>query len=225
LYLHSVCHGIEAATCIDDHTIAEKIETLYSLFRYDAVAASPAAATAASLPRGLPTSDSALLLVAGHYCYMLHEVLVVAGALPSDKVSTIADHEIPLLEQITPKEIQKIDEVRSRVFTPSQTFNVDSFFHLRQVSLHQEQLTFWHLIVTTTVCTLAILETLYFSLRSHVHNFIPCCHSTNTTIEPSTVTSNPSLVIPEPSQRTQFPRNDELQRDVTFTAYPLKQAE
>ena len=142
-----------------------------------------------------------------------------------DKVSTVADHEIPLLEKITPKEIQQMNEVRSRVITPSQTFDVDSLFHLRQVSLHQEQRTFWHLTVTNTVCTLAVLGNLYFSLRSHVHNFVPCCHSINTTIEPSTVTSNLSPVIPEPSQRTQFPRNDEPQRDVTFTAYPLKQAE
>jgi len=29
----------------------------------------------------------------------------------------------------------QIDEVISRVITPSQTFEVDSFFHLRQVSL------------------------------------------------------------------------------------------
>ena len=50
-----------------------------------------------------------------------------------DKVSTVADHELPLLEQITPREIQQIEEVRSRVSTPSQTFDVDSLFHLRQV--------------------------------------------------------------------------------------------
>jgi len=142
-----------------------------------------------------------------------------------DKASTVANHEIPLLEQITPKEIHQIDEVRSRVITPSQTFEVDSLFHLRQVSLHQEQRTFWHLIITTTVCILAILEILCFSLRSYVLNFIPCRHSTNTTIEPSTVTSKPSPEIPEPSQRTHFPRNDEPQQDVNFTASPLKPAE
>ena len=120
------------------------------------------------------------------YCYIPDEVL------------TVADHEVPLLEQMTPREVQQIDEVRSRVITPSQTFEVDSLFHLRQVSIHQEQRTFWYLIVTTTVCALAILEILCFSLRS----FIPCCHSANTTIEPSTVTSNPSPEIPEFKERT-----------------------
>jgi len=67
-----------------------------------------------------------------------------------DKVSTVADHEVPLFEQITPRQVQQINEVISRVITPSQTFDVDSLFHLRQVSLHQEQRTVWHLIVTTT---------------------------------------------------------------------------
>jgi len=91
--------------------------------------------------------------------------------------------------------------------------------------LVQQERTFWHLIVTTTVCALAIFGILCFSLRSYVHYFIPCSHSTNTTVEPTTVTSNPLPEIPEPSQRTHFPRNDELSKDVTFTGYPLKQAE
>jgi len=94
-----------------------------------------------------------------------------------DKVSTVADHEITLLEQITPREVQQIDEVRSRVINPSKTFDVDSLFHL-----HQEQRTFWHLKVTTTVCALALFGILCFSLRSHVHYFIPCCHCTNSII-------------------------------------------
>jgi len=142
-----------------------------------------------------------------------------------DKVSTVADHEIPLLEQITPKEIQQIDEVRSRVTTYAQSFDVNSLFHLQQVSLYQEQCTFWHLIVTTIVCTLAILGILYLSLRSYMQHSIPSCHSTNTTVEPNTVTLNPLPVTPEPSQRTQFTRKDENQRDVTFMACRLNQAE
>jgi len=81
------------------------------------------------------------------------------------------------------------------------------------------------LIVTTLVCALAILGILYLSLRSYVQHSIPSCHSTNTTVELNTVTLNPLLVTPEPSQRTQFTRKDENQRDVTFTAYPLIQAE
>ena len=140
-----------------------------------------------------------------------------------DKVSTVADHEIPLLEQITQKEIQQIDEVRSRVTTHAQSFDVNSLFHLRQVSLYQEQRTFWHLIATTIVCALAILGILYLSLRSYVQHSITSCHSTNTTVEPNTVMLNPLPVTPEPSQKTQFPRKDE-NRDVTFTAYPLNQA-
>jgi len=35
-----------------------------------------------------------------------------------DKVPTVDDHELPLLGQITQREIQQIEEVRSRVSTP-----------------------------------------------------------------------------------------------------------
>ena len=42
-----------------------------------------------------------------------------------DKVSTVADHKIPLLEQITPSEVQHINKMRSRVITPTQTFDTD----------------------------------------------------------------------------------------------------
>ena len=97
-----------------------------------------------------------------------------------NKVSTVADHEIPLLEQITPKEIKQIDEVRSRVTTHAQSFDVNSLFHFRRASLQQEQRTFWQLLITTTVCALAILGILYLSLRSYVQHFIQCCRFTNT---------------------------------------------
>jgi hypothetical protein len=98
----------------------------------------------------------------------MQTTLVTPYCYIPDKVSTVADHELPPLEQMTTlREVQQIDEVRSIVITPSQTFDVDSLFHLRQVSLHQEQRTFWHLIVTTAVCALAVLGILCFSLRSH----------------------------------------------------------
>jgi len=69
-----------------------------------------------------------------------------------DKLSIVADHEIPLLGQITPKEIQQIDEMKSQVTTHAESFQVNSLFNPRQVSLYQKQRIFWHLIVTTMVC-------------------------------------------------------------------------
>jgi len=121
-----------------------------------------------------------------------------------DKVSAFADHTIPLLEQITPKEIQQIDEVRSRVTTNSQSFDVNPLFYLRQFSLYQEQRTFCNLIVTSMVCALAILGNLYLSLRSYLQHYIPSCHFTNTTVEPNTVTLNPLPVTPRPNQKNSF---------------------
>lgn len=72
---------------------------------------------------------------------------------------------------MTPNDIQQINEVRFKVISPSQTFDVDSLFHFWQVSFHQEQRTFWYLIITT-VCVLEILGILCFYLRSHIHRYI-----------------------------------------------------
>ena len=106
---------------------------------------------------------------------------------------------------------------------PSQTFDVDSLFNLRQVSFHQEQCTYWHLIITT-VCVLAIFGIVCFSFRSYTHRHSVCCDSANNTVEPSTVTTNPLPVNPETSQRTHLPRSNEPQREVTFASYSLKPA-
>ena len=141
-----------------------------------------------------------------------------------DNVLPASDHEIHLLEQMTPKEIQQIDEVRFKVMAPSQTFDVDSLINLRQVSFHQKQRTYWHLIITT-VCVLAIFGILCFSVLSYIHRHIVRCHSINTTVEPSTLTPNPLPVTPEPSQRTHLPRSNEPQREVTFSSYWQKPAE
>ena len=87
---------------------------------------------------------------------------------------------------------------------PSQKYDVESLLKLRRVSFRQEQRTYWLLIITTTVCVIAILGVLCFSLRSVIHRHIFCRHSTNTTVEPSTFTPNSLTLTPEPSQRTYF---------------------
>jgi len=142
-----------------------------------------------------------------------------------DNVLAVAAHEIPLLEQMTPREIQQIDEVRSKVMAPSQTYDVDSLLNLRQVSFRQEQRTYWHMILTTTVGIIAVLAVLCYSLRSIIHRHIVCRHSTKTPVEPSTVTPNPLQITPEPSQRTHLPKCDNPQQDVSFVHYSLTPTE
>ena len=140
-----------------------------------------------------------------------------------DKIDVVANHEIPLLEQITPDAFAQLDEIRSKTMVPSQTFEVDSLLHIQQASLREEQRTHWYLIITPVVCTVAILGILCLSLRSYIHAFITRCYSPNTTSVPSTTDPNPSLTTTEPRQRSQIPSNENPQRNVTFTAYSLQQ--
>ena len=139
-----------------------------------------------------------------------------------DQLSIVASHEIPLIQETSPQEVARLDEVNSKVIMPSQSFDIDSLFHIRQTSLRQAHQTYWHLIVTTTVCAIAIFCVLYFSFRSHVHNFIPCGSSANKSPEPSTLEQVPSPLPPEPKRRAYSPQPGNSKKEVVFTVYPTQ---
>jgi len=80
----------------------------------------------------------------------------------SDQLCIVADHEIPLKIETTP-EVARLNEVKSKVVVLSQTFDINSIFKIRQISLPQAQQAYLHLIVTTSVCKIAIVSVLYFS--------------------------------------------------------------
>ena len=88
-----------------------------------------------------------------------------------DQLSIVADHKIPLIQETSP-EVTRPNIVKSKVMVPSQSFDVDSLFHIRRTSLHQAHQSYWHLIITTTVCAIAILSVLYISLRSYLRNMV-----------------------------------------------------
>jgi len=105
-----------------------------------------------------------------------------------DQPSIVADHEIPFISETSPEEVARLDEIKSKVVVPSQTFDIDSLFHIRQTSSRQAQQTYWHLIllVTPTACAVAIRSVLYFSLRSYLRNIVTCYSPANKSLEPST---------------------------------------
>ena len=54
-----------------------------------------------------------------------------------EQIQIVADHEIPLIKQVTPEEVTRLDEVKSKVMMPSQSFDVNSLFHIEQASARQ----------------------------------------------------------------------------------------
>jgi len=69
-----------------------------------------------------------------------------------DQPSIVADHEFPFISETSPEEVARLDEVRSKVVVPSQNFDIDSHFHIRQTSSRQTQQTYWHLILFPLLC-------------------------------------------------------------------------
>jgi hypothetical protein len=138
-----------------------------------------------------------------------------------ESIAVIANHEIPLIKEISSGEVKQL-EVKSKVMTPSQTFDVDSLFYIKQASMRQTNQTYWHLIATTSVCAVAVLGILYLSLRTYLRNLATRSFSSGTIPEPSTSEQNPPSLTPEPRRREHTPNNDDSQRDIAFASYSLK---
>jgi len=48
-----------------------------------------------------------------------------------DKISIVADHEIPLIKELLQAEVKQLEDVKSKVMVPSHSFDVDSLFHIK----------------------------------------------------------------------------------------------
>jgi len=110
-----------------------------------------------------------------------------------DQIQIVADHEIPLIKQISPEEeVTRLDEVKSKVKVPSQSYDVNSLFRIEQASARRYHKTYRHQITTISVCAVAILGVIYLSLRTPLRNLATRCLLPNTVHEPSTTAQNPS---------------------------------
>ena len=134
--------------------------------------------------------------------------------------SIVGDHEIPFIRETSPEEVTRLDEIKCKVVVPSQTFNIDSLFHIYQTYTRQAQQTYWHLIVTSTACAVTLHSVLYFSLCSYLRNIVTCCSSATKSLKPSTSEQDTSPLPHEPKRRAySAPRQEHLHREVVFTTY------
>ena len=139
------------------------------------------------------------------------------------KASIIIEHEVRLLNEITTAPVKQLNAVKSQVMASQQTLDVDSLLHGHYTSPHRERQSYWHLVITTSLCAVAIVAIICYSLRSSVcHRFSHC--STQHTPQ----TQNAESQIPSPSLSgsnppTIKPRTDDLRKDVTFTTHSLQE--
>ena len=115
-----------------------------------------------------------------------------------DQIQIVADHELPLIKQISQEEFKRLYEVKSKLTVPLQSFDVISLFHIDKASVRQSHQTYWHQIITTFICAVAFLGVKHLPLRSPLRNVGTHCLSPDTFHEPSTTAQNPS---PPPAEK------------------------
>jgi len=85
-------------------------------------------------------------------------------------VSIATDHEIQQLNAVTPREIQTLDNIRSKIATAPKTYELDSHLHVHQTTMFQERRTNWFIITSTTLCTNLFLSILFYFDYSRLRN-------------------------------------------------------
>ena len=154
----------------------------------------------------------------------MHTRLDSPSIYMSDQYPELTALEMPHIKAALPASITEIGNIKSRVNTPRQPLDVDTLFHVRQVSLQQEKQTHWHLSMTIISCTITFLLIIYFSFHFKLHKFMLHCSCKNTPPEPENATAPSSSNIPT-SEYTKVTTEMDVQKEsVTFTGYPMRQA-
>jgi hypothetical protein len=138
-----------------------------------------------------------------------------------EKFSIVTDHEMQILEKLSPELIQQLDGVNSRIMASPRNLDADNIVQVHNVSLQQERQSNWNLIVIATVYTITFIGTLCFSLRSHIYRqILPCFPTQKSHTELQVIPSTSSTPNPETSEGT----NIDSQKNLILTTYSLQQA-
>jgi hypothetical protein len=139
-----------------------------------------------------------------------------------DRLSIVAEHELPLIQVVAPEEAARLDEINSNVMMTSQTINTGTLFHIQQASMRQEHRTYWHIVISITIYIATILVILCTSLRTQLCNLVARCFSKPSSPEPGTVERDPTPLPPEPKQRAYSPQAENSRNNVAFTSYSVQ---
>ena len=85
-----------------------------------------------------------------------------------DTIPIATEHEVQQLLDIAPAEIQKLDELRSRLAAPRRTYDVDSLLHVQQTTQSQATQTHRFMIIFLSLCTAIVLGILCYLIYPHL---------------------------------------------------------
>lgn len=130
-------------------------------------------------------------------------------------------HEAPWMEEVVPAATKELDNNKSRLVTPLRSLYVDTLFQIRQTSLRRENQSYWHMIIMTTSCALAVPLIDVFTLRSRFRRLF-LCNITNNPSESHPVPQASPLLALTPEHTTMSAEKYQSHQNVTFTTSYLQ---
>ena len=135
-----------------------------------------------------------------------------------DISAMLAIQEAPRIEEALPAATKELDDIKTRLSSSRQEFDVDTLMHIRRTSLRRDKQQHWYQIVTLSFCAITILLiTSYFLCFSF--RYILLCNSANNTPK-----SNPVPQVPDQESTTTDVERGQQCENISFTTYTRQQS-
>ena len=138
-----------------------------------------------------------------------------------DNISVLNDHELQQIRDMPLPNLQRLNDIYSRVTTSQHTYDLDAILHIHQASLRQTQQTNWIVIPLTSLATIITLSILMYFLCNRFRNTYCISCKTNATTSPSQPTIEPS----KPRNEASTSSDENTSSNVLFSSYAIQQSQ
>jgi len=137
-----------------------------------------------------------------------------------DNISVLDSHELQQIRDMPLPNLQKLDDIYSRVTAAQHTYDLDAVMHIHQTSLRQTQQTNWVVIPLTSMVTITTLSVLLYFLCNRFRNSYCIICKSKAAAPPSQPPIEPSKSHNEAS--TSSEKN--ASSNVVFASYASQQS-
>jgi hypothetical protein len=130
------------------------------------------------------------------------------------------NHELQQIRDMPLPNLQKLNDIYSRVTAAQHTYDLDAILHVHQASLRQTRHTNWVIIPLTSMATITTLSILTYFLCNRFRNTYCITCKTKDAASPLQPSIEPSELQNEASTSS----NENANSNVVFTSDALQQA-
>jgi len=133
-------------------------------------------------------------------------------------ISVLNDHELQQIRDMPLPNLQRLNDIYSRVTTSQHTYDLDAIMHIHQASLRQMQQTNWVIIPVTSIATIITLSILIYFLCNRFRNtYCITCKK-----KAATSPSQPNLEPSKPHNEASTSSDENTSSNVLFSSYALQ---